>query len=77
MEKIFYRLTVVFDYWTTYTFGISVILHSLPPSYRDFVESFVMRGESVELPAFLEMVRNFQVENTEVIYLTGIFDIQM
>ena len=56
MEEIFHRLTVVFEYWTTDTFGISVILRSLPPSYREFVESYVVRGESVELPAFLEMV---------------------
>ena len=58
MEEIFHRLTVVFDYWTTDTFGINVILRSLPPSYKSFVESYVMGGESVELPEFLEMVRN-------------------
>ena len=54
-----------------------MILRSLPPSYSDFVESYVMRGESVELPAFLEMVRDVQVETIEVIHVTGIFDIQI
>ena len=58
IEEIFHRLTVVFHYWTTYSFWISVILRSLPPSYKSFVESYVMGGESVELPEFLEMVRN-------------------
>ena len=77
MEEIFHWLIVIFVYWTTDTFVISVILRSLPPSYRDFVDSYVMKDESVELPAFLEMVRNVQVENIEVIYLTGIFYIQM
>ena len=32
MDEIFHRLTVVFNYWTTDIFGISVILHSLTPS---------------------------------------------
>ena len=54
MDEIFHRVTLVFDYWTTDTFGISVILCSLPPSYKSFVESYVMGGESVELPEFLE-----------------------
>ena len=56
MEKIFHRLTVVFDYWTTYTFGIKVILRSMPPSYKGFVESYVMSGESVGRPEFCERV---------------------
>ena len=69
-------MTVVFDYWTTDTFGINVILRSLPPSYKSFVESYVMSGESVELPEFLEKVRAVVVE-PRVVYVTGIFDIQM
>ena len=79
MDEIFHRLTVVFDYWTTDTFGISVIQRSLPPSYKSFVENYVMGGESVELPEFLEMVRNVQVEpiEGEIVDETGIFDIQM
>ena len=56
MEEIFHRLMVVFDYWTTDTFGINVILRSLPPSYKGFVESYVMSGESVGLPEFCERV---------------------
>ena len=56
-----------------------MILRSLPPSYKSFVESYVMGGESVELPEFLEMVRNVQVEpiEGEIVDETGIFDIQM
>ena len=79
MEEIFHRLTVDLDYWMTDTFGISVILRSLPPSYKSFVESYVMSGESVELPEFLEMVRNVQVEpiEGEIVDETGIYDIQM
>ena len=41
MDEIFHRLTVVFNYWMTDIFGISVILRSLPPSYKNFVESYV------------------------------------
>ena len=79
MNEIFHRLTVIFDYWTKDIFGISVILRSLPPSYKSFVESYVMGGESVELLEFLEMVRNVQVEpiEGEIVDVTGIFDIQM
>ena len=76
MEEIFHRLTVVFDYWTTDTFGINVILRLLPLGYKNFVESYVMSGESVALPEFLEKVRVVVVEPT-VVYVTGIFDIQM
>ena len=76
MEEIFHRLTVVFDYWTTDNFGIKVILRSLPPSYKSFVESYVMSGESVGLPEFLEKVRAVVVEPI-IVYVTGIFDIQM
>ena len=54
MEEIFHRLTIVFDYWTTDIFGIKVILCSLPPSCKNFVESYVMSGESVTLPEFLD-----------------------
>ena len=62
MQEIFHRLTVVFDYWTTDTFGINLILCSLPPSYKNFVESYVMSGESVALLEFLEKVRVVVVE---------------
>ena len=76
MHEIFHRLTVVFDYWTTDTFGINVILRSLPLGYKNFVESYVMSGESVTLPEFLEKVRTVVVEPT-VVYVTGILDIPM
>ena len=56
-----------------------MILRSLPPSYKSFVESYVIRCESVELQDFLEMVRNVQIEpiKGEIVDETGIFDIQM
>ena len=44
--------------------------------YKNFVESYVMSGESVTLPEFLEKVRAVVVEHT-VVYMTGILDIPM
>jgi hypothetical protein len=59
-------------------FAKSMVLHSLPPSYKDFVESFMKRNEAVNFHKLLGRIRTRNVEpaQDEIIDLEGIFDIQ-
>ena len=45
MYDLHARLTGDLDYWMTDTLAIEVVLFSLPPSYKDVVADYVMRGE--------------------------------
>jgi hypothetical protein len=49
MLRIHRRLTTELEYEMKYDFAKSVVLRSLPPSYRSFVKRFVKRDESVNL----------------------------
>ena len=46
MHGIYQSLVEDFDYWTTNEFAITMVLHSLPPSYKNFVHDYVGRGET-------------------------------
>ena len=60
-------------------FTIDGVLRSLPPSYKDFVIGYVMRGESLTFHEFLARLRTVKVDPVavEVIDGEGIFDIQV
>jgi hypothetical protein len=62
MYDIHLRLVEDFDYWTTEEFAITTVLHSLPPSYKDFVHDYVGRGESFTFHEFMVRLRNVKVE---------------
>ena len=63
----------------TYEFAIDGVLRSLPPSYKDFVIGYVMRGESFTFHEFLARLRTVKVKpiEGEVVDGEGIFDIQV
>jgi hypothetical protein len=63
-------------YWTLFANG--AVLRSLPPSYRSFIEDFVMGGESFTLHELVARVRSLKVDciQGEIIDPTGICDIQ-
>lgn len=78
MHQIHRRLTHDLDYWMTDDLANSVVLRSLPPSYKNFVNEFVMGGESVTFQQFMARVRTVKVEpiEGEIVDPKGICDIQ-
>ena len=79
MHRIHGCLTTDSDYWMTDEIAIDGVLSSLPPSYKDFVIGYVMRGESFTFHEFLTRLRTVKVDPVavEVIDGEGIFDIQV
>ena len=79
MHRIHGCLTTDLDYWMTDEIAIDGVLSSLPPSYKDFVIGYVMRGESFTFHEFLARLRTVKVDPVavEVIDGEGIFDIQV
>ena len=79
MHGIHGRLVTDLDYWMTDEFAIDGVLRSLPPSYKNFVIGYVMRGESFTFHEFLAKLRTLKVDPIagEVIDGEGIFDIQV
>jgi hypothetical protein len=57
MNKIHKCLTVELEYEMTGTFAKSMVMRSLPPSYRGFIESFVKRKEAVNFHQLLGRIR--------------------
>jgi hypothetical protein len=62
MHRIHRRLTIEPKYKMTVHFAQSMVLRSLPPSYRDFVERFVKRNEPVNFHQLLGRVRLHEVK---------------
>jgi hypothetical protein len=65
MHGIHLKLVEDFDYWTTEESAINTVLHSLPPSYTDFVHDYVGRGESLQFFEFMVNLRDLEVEPIE------------
>ena len=80
MYDIYEHLVTSLDYGMTDIFAKEVVLRSLPPSYKDVVNSYVMKGD-IYVPFFKFMVKlaNVKVEPIagEVVDAAGIFDIQV
>jgi hypothetical protein len=78
MHGIHMRLTIELEYEMTDALVNSMILRSLPPSYREFVRGFVMKGEAVTFQQLLARVRTLKVEpiEGEIVDPSCIFDIQ-
>ena len=58
MHGMYLSLVEDFDYWTTNEstteeFAINTVLHSLPPSYRDYVHGYVRRGDNMYIQNFM------------------------
>jgi len=77
MHGIYQSLVEDFDYWTTDEFAITTVLHSLPPSYKNFVHDYVGRGETSHFHVFMVKLRSVKVEPVagEIIDGEGIYDI--
>jgi hypothetical protein len=80
MYDIYEYLVTGLNYWMSEIFAREVVLRSLPPSYKDVVNSYVMKGD-IYVPFFKFMVKlaNVKVEPIagEVVDPAGIFDIQV
>ena len=75
-----YRLVEDFDYWTTDEFAITTVLHSLPPSYKNFVHDFVGKGETFHFDhEFMVKLLSVKVEPVvgEIVDGEGIYDIHV
>ena len=79
MHDLHARLTGDLDYWMTDALAIEVVLFSLPPSYKDVVVDYIMRGESFTFHEFMARLRTVNVDPIagEVLDGEGIFDIQV
>jgi hypothetical protein len=77
MHGIHRRLILEFDHEISDPLANGAVLRSLPPSYRRFLEGFVMGGESFTFHDLMARVRTLKVEPVQgkIIDLVGIFDI--
>ena len=62
MHRIHEGLTGDLDYWMTDEFAITWVLRSLPPSYVNVVQGYVMRDETLNFHEFLSELRTVKVE---------------
>jgi uncharacterized radical SAM superfamily Fe-S cluster-containing enzyme len=78
MLRIHRCLTVELGFDLTDDIAKSVVLHSLPPSYKSFVKRFLRKAEPVNLHQLMARIRLHEIEpsHVEIIDLTGICDIQ-
>jgi len=69
--RSYHEHLVDLNYGMTESFAIDGVLHSLPPSYKDFVTSYLMRGESFTFHEFLVVLWKAKMEpiDGEGIYL--------
>jgi hypothetical protein len=65
MHGIHRHLILEFDLEIPDPLANGVVLCSLPPSYRNFVEDFVMGGESVTFRELVARVRTLKVESIQ------------
>ena len=79
MQRIHGCLTRDLDYWMTDEIAIDGVMCSLPPSCKDFVISYIMRGESFTFHEFMAQLRTAKADQVagEVIDGEGIFDIHI
>jgi hypothetical protein len=78
MLRIHRHLTVDLEFGLTDDIAKSVILCSLPPSYKSFVKRFLRKVEPINLHQLMARIRLHEIEpsHVEIINLTGICDIQ-
>jgi len=80
MHRIHRRLTDDLDYLMTDELAIDVVMLSLPPSYKEFIDSYVKIGDDqITFHQFMMQMRRLRVEPIagEVIDGAGICDIQV
>ena len=72
-------LTNTCDYWMADCFAIHAVLRSLPPSYEELVNEYVIKSESLLFNDFLVEIKDVKVEpiEGEIDDTLGIFDIQV
>src|SRR3954464_12491907 len=81
MREMYLTLVEDYEYWTmnettTEEFAINTLLHSLPPSYGDYVHSYVGRGANMSLQNFMIDVLATKVapiEDAKVVDGEGIY----
>jgi hypothetical protein len=79
MHRIHTRLTDKMNYLVTDELAIDVVLQSLPPSYNEFIKSYLMtRHDEISFYQCIVQLRRLNVEPIagEVVDPTGIFDMQ-
>jgi hypothetical protein len=78
MHGIHRQLILEFDHEILDPIANGAVLCLLPPSYRSFIEEFVMRDEMVTFHELVARVRSLKVDciQGEIINPTGICDIQ-
>ena len=72
-------LTNMCGHWMADTFAIQAVLCSLPPSYKELVDEYVIKSESLLFTDFLVEIKDMKVEpiEGEIDDTQGIFDIQV
>ena len=81
MHEMYLTLVEDYEYWTmnestTEEFAINTLLHSLPPSYGDYVHSYVGRGANISLQNFMTDLLAADIapiEDAEVVDGEGIY----
>jgi hypothetical protein len=78
MLRIHRCLTVELEFELPDDIAKSVVLRSLPPSYKSFVKIFMRKVEPVNLHQLMARTKLHEIEpsHVEIIDLTGICDIQ-
>src|SRR3954466_1053446 len=81
VHEMYLTLVEDYEYWTmnestTEEFAINTLLHSLPPSYGDYVHSYVGRGANMSLQNFMTDLLAADIapiEDAEVVDGEGIY----
>ena len=75
MHRLYFTLVDVWDYEMTDKLAIDGLLRSLPPSYKNYVRDYVMRGDLITFCEFVSQLRHVKVEPIaeEVVNAEGIF----
>jgi hypothetical protein len=78
MIRIHRRLTIELEFDLSDDIAKSVVLRSLPPSYKSFVKRFLRKAELVNLHQLMPRSRLHEIipSHVEIIDLIGICDIQ-
>jgi hypothetical protein len=78
MLRIHRRLTVELEFDLPDDIAKSVVLRSLPPSYKSFFKRFLRKAKLVNLHQLMARIRLHEIgpSHMEIIDLTGICDIQ-
>jgi hypothetical protein len=78
MLRIYKRLTVELELDLPDDIAKSVVLCSLPPSYKSFFKRFLRKAKLVNLHQLMARIRLHEIEpsHMEIINLTGICDIR-